>query len=409
MIAFLKFLRGYLRIKLWGFSPERFLNLCSNKGILLWDIEGKGDSYEMCISLSNFYRLRPIAKKTGTRVAILQRYGLPFLVPVLLKRKIFITGLVLTVAFWIGSSYFIWDIDLVGNYQITEDVFEGFLKEEHVSIGMAKNKLDIGMLEKQIRRKFSQVTWTSVKLTGTRLEISIKENDAPIVKEEEQDSSGRDLESEYDGVIVSMIVRNGVPMVKIGDTVEKGQILVNGKVPVYNEDGTVREYQYVDADADMMLEHTVNFRETLDSWHIKKEYTGRSKKNYYLHVGQKEWKLPENRPFFTYDTVVKESRPLLLEKLSIPVYGVVCTHREYQNVEYEYTLEEAKELLSKKLSAFLATLEEKGVQIIEKNVKIDTENNMWVICGEFLVREPVGKSVATKKADETEQPEKTEE
>lgn len=400
MIAFLKFLRGYLRIKVWGFSPERFLNLCSNKGILLWDIEGRGDFYEMCISLKNFYRLRPVVKKTGTRVVILQRYGLPFFVPDLLKRKIFIAGLILTVAFWIWSSHFIWDIDLVGNYQITEDIFDSFLKEESVYIGMPKNRLDIGLLEKQIRRQFSQITWTSVKLTGTRLEISIKENDAPIIKEERKESSGRDLKSEYGGTIISMIVRNGVPMAKIGDTVEAGQLLVDGKVPVYNEDGTIREYQYVDADADIILEHTITERETLDSWYIKKEYTGRSKKKYYLHIGNKQWKLPENRPFFTYDTIIKESRPLILEKLSIPVYGVVCTHREYQNVEYDYSRKEAEELLSKKINAFLATLEEKGVQIMKKNVKIDNESNMWVVCGEFVVQEPVGKSVPTEKTGE---------
>ena len=38
MVELLKNLKGYLRIKVWGFSPERFINLCGNKDILLWDI-----------------------------------------------------------------------------------------------------------------------------------------------------------------------------------------------------------------------------------------------------------------------------------------------------------------------------------------------------------------------------------
>ena len=103
MLRILQFLKGYVRMKIWGVSPERFLNLCSNKNLLLWDISKDGDAYIMCISLKAFLQLRPIARKTGVRVVVLQRYGLPFLLPGLLKRKIFVAGLVLCVIFWMVS------------------------------------------------------------------------------------------------------------------------------------------------------------------------------------------------------------------------------------------------------------------------------------------------------------------
>ena len=73
MIEILKYLRGYVRIKVWGFSPERFMNLCSNKQILLWDIVREGDVYYMNINLRGFRQLRPIVKKTGTRAVIWER------------------------------------------------------------------------------------------------------------------------------------------------------------------------------------------------------------------------------------------------------------------------------------------------------------------------------------------------
>lgn len=119
------------------------MNLCSNKDILLWDIVRDGEVYYMNITLKGFFKLRPIAKKTGIRVAVLQRYGLPFFLPKLLKRKVFLAGLLLTVAFWIWSSTHIWDIELEGNYQITQDVFNRFLKDNQVSEGMRKELLDI--------------------------------------------------------------------------------------------------------------------------------------------------------------------------------------------------------------------------------------------------------------------------
>ena len=393
MVKLLKYLRGYLRIRLWGFSPERFMNLCSNREILLWDITKEGDEYVMCISLRSFYRLKPIVKKTGTRVAILERYGLPFLLPKLLKRKTFLAGFLFTILFWIGSSLFIWDIELVGNYQITEDMFQSFLMEQNVKVGMRKEKLDIESLEKDIRKAFSQVTWTSVKLSGTKLEISIKENDAPIIVEQNENGGGKDLVSECDGVIVSMIVREGVPKVAIGDTVEPGTILVEGSIPVYNEDTTVREYQYVQSDADIMVEHTRTFQEKLPFDYIKKEYTGRTKKKYFLRFGEKKLAMPENQPFLVYDSLIKESCPLAFEKLGIPLFWGSYTHREYQNVECEYTLEQAETILNEKLNTFLITLEEKGVQIMKKNVKIDTSGGMWVIDATLQVRELVGKCV----------------
>lgn len=69
---------GICEIRVWGFAPQRFINLCSNKGILLWNIEKQDDVYIMCVSLESFYRLRSIARKTKVRVVISERYGLPF-------------------------------------------------------------------------------------------------------------------------------------------------------------------------------------------------------------------------------------------------------------------------------------------------------------------------------------------
>lgn len=399
MVRLLKYLRGYVRIRVWGFSPERFMNLCSNRGILLWDIVRKGDTYSMCINLGNFWELRPIAKKTGTRVAVLERYGLPFFLPKLFRRKVFVAGLILTVAFWLLSSLFIWDIRLEGNYQITEDVFGEFLEEQQVRVGMRSEELDIEALEKEIRRRFPQVTWASAKLNGTRLQIDIKENDAPIIIEKPQTAEGMDLVSEYGGTIVSMIVRSGVPKAAIGDVVEQGAVLVEGRVPVYNEDATVREYRYVNADADIVLEHVTNHIITIPCDYVKKEYTGREKKSYYLKFGEKSFRLPEERPFLVYDSLFRESRTAAFEKLNIPVFWGSVTHREYQNVEYCYTPEEAKAILNQKLMVFLASLEEKGVQIIEKNVRIDTDGSAWAAAGEFLVREPVGMGTETIKTD----------
>lgn len=395
MIGLLKYIKGYVKIKVWGFSPERFMNLCSNKNILLWNIIRDDDVYYMCISLKAFYELRPIVRKTGTRVVILKRYGLPFFVPVIWARKIFILGSVLCVGFWLWSSFYIWNIELNGNYQITQDVFESFLKDQQITVGMKKDELDIETLEKNIRRAFPQVTWTSAKLNGTKLNIDIKENDAPIITAVKEEEGGKDLISEFDGTVVSIIVRSGVPKVAIGDTVEKGTLLVEGKVPVYNEDATVREYQYVASDADITIQHVTVYEERVPYDYIQKVYTGREKKRFFIRFGDKELKMSSEQPFLVSDCVIRENKPALFEKLSVPVFWGTYTYREYQNVEYEYTLEQARTLLENKVNDFIAGLVEKGVKIIDQNIKIDTNNGTWVVNGEFTVVEKAGKKQDT--------------
>ncbi len=404
MLNFMKQTKGYLRIRVSGFSPERFMNLCSNRDILLWDIVQADGGYEMCISLQGFYKLKSVVHKTRTKVVILERNGLPFLMPVMRRRKVFVGGLILAVVFWYLSTWFVWDIEVEGNYHITTNQLEQFLHTQNIKTGMRKEALDISSLEKELRKEFSLITWTSAKLDGTKLVISVKENDAPILSglDLEKNITGTDLVSEFEGRIVSMVVRSGVPKVSVGDMVSAGDILVDGKVPVYNDDGTLRENLLTDADGDIVIEHTRTYQYTLPYHHVSKVYTGREEKQPFVRMGNGfEGKIPMEVSYPVYDCVMRVNRPMLFEKLNIPIFSGSYTYREYQNVECRYTQNEAETILYEKLMGFLATLEEKGVQIIEKNVKIDKGDNGWIMHCEFLVQEPAGKSVITDRGEDT--------
>lgn len=402
MTEWLKRLRGYVKIQVWGFAPQRFINLCSNKGILLWNIEKQDDVYIMCVSLESFYRLRSIARKTKVRVVISERYGLPFFLPHLQRRKAFLAGLVLTVMFWIVSSMFVWDIQISGNCVITDDMIFQFLEQEGIQMGMRKSKLDIGELEKQIRRQFPQVTWTSGRLMGTRLLLELKENDAPIPEDTQGADAiiGRDLVAEYDGVITDMIVRSGIPQVTIGSQVAKGDLLVDGKVPIYAEDGTIREYRMVTADADIRMEHSGHFRIFLPADYILKKYTGREKTGYFMRLGDREWKQARNVSFLQYDSILNTHSMKLLKMFGINGTFGKITYREYQKTEYLRDDSEAKEILQEKISDFLESLGEKGVQIISKDVKIETKCDGWVAHGQLVVQEKVGTQVDTTQKED---------
>lgn len=372
------------------------MNLCSNHHILLWDIARQEDCYTMYISLSDFYKLRPIVKKTGTRAAVLERYGLPFFIRKMRKRKVFALGLPCCLAFLIAMSQFVWAIDFEGNVSITDDVLLDFLAENGVDYGVAKNKVDIEALEAGLRENFDIITWTSARIEGTHFIVKIKENDLAVEEEAEDDKEnwpGSNLVATQDGVVVSILTRQGVPKVTEGTSVQKGDILVSGAVPVMADDGTVREYQFCHADADVALVYEIPVHEEQPLLYEYKNYTNREKKDLFFSLGHKRYilKLGECR-FVKYDTILDSRQLCILNQIYLPFYYGFVVHREYLPVEAVYQEKKAESMLNEALSKNIVSLEEKGVQIIQKDVKIEAVGNMLVMDGYMTVQGNDGKS-----------------
>lgn len=59
----MRYLRGYVKIQIQGYSPERFLNLCSYHHILIWGLAYEDHCYELCMSVRDFKRIRPFCEK----------------------------------------------------------------------------------------------------------------------------------------------------------------------------------------------------------------------------------------------------------------------------------------------------------------------------------------------------------
>ena len=130
--------------------------------------------------------------------------------------------------------------------------------------------------------------------------------------------------------------------------------------------------------------------------YITKYYTGRERTTNYLRIGNKILYISVGKPYFVCDCIVKETQPVFLKKLRIPLFFGNRKYREYQNVEKRYSLEEAKSVLSKINDVFMKSLSEKGVQIIEKDVKIDKSDDFWVLTNNVLIQEKIGNKSITQ-------------
>ncbi len=415
MLHWVQYIRGYVTIKVWGYSTERLLNLCGNHNILVWDIVNHGEYDTMNISVRGFFALKPLLKKTGTRAAVLGKYGLPFFMSKMQKRKVFVAGLLCCLVFWMLTARYIWNIEIEGNYVLTDDVLLDYLEENKIHVSMKKNELQIEELEKALREKYDVITWTSVQLKGTTLLISIKENEMPVYEQNGQPDpeKGTDLIAARSGTVSYIITRSGVPQVALGDTVEKGDVLVSGAVPVYNEDTTVRKYQFTESDADILLRYTESVSVKRDILYEEKKYSGRQKKMVMFGINDKEWNIRLGKiPYDEYDISGEKKQVRLLDRLYLPLFYGTKTIQEYEMVRQKYTEEEMNAAMQEEWNKIISTLDEKGVQITEKNVTIKKNDDNWVLNAHMQLEEAAVQSVPTETepvvADETAEEEEPE-
>ena len=386
--------KGYVRIKAYTQSPERFLNLCAYHKIKVWNLVNKNDIYEMNLSIQDFFRLKSICKKTGTIIQITGKYGLPFFFYRNKKRKAFFIGIFLSFFILFFLSGYIWNIHVEGNVHNSTQSILGYLERIDVHHGASKKKLDCALIAEKLRGEFPNITWVSAKITGSRLLLEIKENDN-IYKEKIPEKGAYDLIADKTGKIVSMVTRKGTPLKKTGELCKKGEILVSGRLDILNDSKEIEKYEYTDADADIYVEYPLEYYQQFSMTYQKPIYTGKQKKGYLLQVGDYYFDFKRKPPWETFDTTTNLKQLYLTENFKLPIFYGSSTDYEYQTGEFVYTEKEAREKVESHLSILLKSLEEKGVQISENHVKINIQKNVCTASGTLLAVEKAGKKAPT--------------
>ncbi len=397
LLRLIKYFRGYVEVALWGYAPERFLNLCSNHDILIWDLCQKGDAYVFKISVDGFRCLKPLLKKSGTHIRISHKNGIPFFFFRYRKRKMLFLSIFACMVILYVLSRFIWKININGNDSVTADSMLQFLEEKNSSYGTPVSQIDCTKLEEEIRSCFKSIIWTSVKREGTTLTVDIQENlsvpsdqaDARLPKEfQNQEQKGFDLLARHDGTIESIYVRKGTPMVQQGDSVKKGDVLVSGALPIYDDSGNLTAYQYCTADADIQLKTEYAYKDSFPARYEQRIYSGNTHTRYGISIGDTYLQIPWKKAGFETYTVMDTRKQLrLCDSFYLPVYFVTRRYEEYETVSAVYSKKEAKDQAGMNLTEFLEKLTQKGVLILEKHVMIRADKNKYTVSGNITVIE----------------------
>lgn len=370
----MKFLRrfwsGSVRIQMTGQSPERFFNLCAASGLDIWDVIFSKGNYIFSMGIRDFFSSKPYAKKAKIRLRIQRKLGLPFFLYKNRKRKLWAAGFICFFMLLYTLSFFVWDIGYQGNVMYTDDELSHFLDTLGIHCGIMKSQVSCEDLEAALRNQYNGITWVSARLSGTKLYVHVKENDVPL-EIPVRDDTPCDLTADVDGTITSMIVRSGIPMVKPGDEVVKGQILVSGAIPITDDGGTVVAEHYVHSDADIIARRTRQETKDISLWHEREEKTGRVRKGLMANIGVHSFVyLLPNFWNTEWRTVTEIRQVRLFGDFYLPVELGLITSQEVCSYDEKYTEKELEELGEAYKNEVAEKLMEKGVQIIENNVKI---------------------------------------
>ena len=398
LLSLIKYFRGYVEVTLWGYAPERFFIFCSNHDILIWDLSREGDICHFKISVRGFRSLKPLLRKSGTHVRIGTKNGVPFFFFRYRKRKILFASIFLCMAVLFTLSRFIWKININGNDSVTNDSILQFLSGQNSSYGTCISDIDCERLEEELRSSFTDIIWTSVRREGTTLTIDVQENltagkqtaaSGQLPEEfKEQKQSGYDLRALHDGMIDSIYVRKGTPLVAQGDQVKKGDVLVSGALPVYDDNGTISAYQYATADADIRLKTDYTYKDQFPVSRQERVYSEKKQHRYGISIGDHYLQIPWKKVSYEKYSVLDERSQLrLCDSFYLPVYFVKREYGEYEIRQMTYTRNEALDYAKENLTAYLKNLTEKGVLILEKNVMIKKGKKKYTVSGSITVLE----------------------
>ena len=379
------YILGFLKISVKGYYIERFINICKNNKITIWNLKRKDNiELKLNVRIKEFKEICKIARKTGCKVKIKNKKGIPFLLHRYKKRKIFIIFLICIMLLIGLSSCFVWNVEIKeeNGYElenIREDIEEAGLK-----IGAFKGKINTKEIINKIRLERKDVAWMGIELKGTNAIVKlVKSDEKPDIIDEDEYCN---IISNKEGIITKISVQNGTANVKVGDTVSIGDILVNGWM-----EGKFTGIRYVHSLAE--IEAKVWYTESVKIPYnvTETKYTGNEEEKYGIKFNNFQINFTKKySKFKIYDTIETENKIKLFSDFYLPISIVKTTYKEQEKIEKTYSVEEAKNIGIKQLEEKLDEKIENKDNIVNKNINTYEQADGVLVYVTYEVLENIG-------------------
>lgn len=379
---------GVVTVQIEGFFTERFINLCKINNVKIWDIRNivKG-VIRFKINIYDFKKLKKIARKTKCKVIIKNKKGLYFTLFKYRKRRFIFFLVLLAIAASITFSTFIWQIEIKGNINVSNDQIINELKNSGIYIG--KNKIGIDKKEviNNFRVRMNEISWIGLQIEGSKAIVEIVEK-TKLDEKDIQNTQFGNIVATKSGLITKIIPENGTAVFKAGSFIEKDTVAIEGTIySKYIDPIKVVAKGFVKADCEYVFEKEYSYEEILRNYINKIRYTVG------ITINSKENMLNYLNKTSKYD-ITKESKYINLfgNDISFDIYK--C--REYEESSITKTKEELIQLSNIDIDNYLnneilpSTI---GGVLVDKNIEVVELEGKIKVVAKYVVNEEIGKFV----------------
>lgn len=381
----LSFISGYLKIVVEGYFIERFINSCVAKNILLMNSSREKSSLLTAnIAISDFKKIRRIAKSTKCRVKIIEKKGMPFIFERYKKRKIFAIFLALILISLIAMSNFVWNIEIKCEDEINTEEIMAILNENGLKIGKLKKDIDTVKIVQKIRLERDDIAWAGLHINGTGATVElIKADKKPELIPENEYCN---IVSNKEGIITKINVQNGTAAVKVGDLIKNGTILVNGFL-----EGKYTGIRYVHANANIEAKVWYSKKEKIEKVQEENVKTGKEENKFSIKFNNFQINFYKTlSKFQNYDTIEEVKKLKIFSDFYLPVEWTKKINYETEKQIRTYSAEELREIYLPKIEQELEEQIGNKDAIVNKQINFEEKETYVVLEVIYEVIENIG-------------------
>lgn len=376
---------GVVTVQIEGFFTERFINLCRTNNVKIWNVRNiTSGLVSFDIYISEFKKLRKIAKKTKCKVKIKSKKGIYFFAFKYRKRKLFIILAILLIISVCTFSNFIWNIKIVGNERVDSETIYKSLKDSGFKIGKLKVGTPKSEIANKVRADIPEISWLGIDFSGTTAYVKVIEK-TKISDENIQENANGDIVAIKNGIITKIIPENGTALYKEGSYVEEGMKLIEGKI--YSK---ILEERAVSAKGIVMANVEYSFEKEYYYNIFEKMYNNKKRWSVGITINSKEYMINYLNKSLKYDKIKKSKG---LNVFGMEISFDLYSFDEYTEVEKIVSKDEIMKIASDDADSYLkdsiipncknGTLVNTFTDIVEKDDKI--------ICkSKYVVNEQIG-------------------
>lgn len=335
-LNFLRLFRGTVTFEAHGVFFEKFLSLCAQQEIPVFSPKRKDEVLTASVNASDYRKLKKPAKKAGLRLHIREKHGIPFFISRYHARLGIVFGIIAFLCILTILSNFLWSVKIIGIENASENEILAQLESLGLKTGRYIPSIDVRELEQRFLLQNDQISWIAININSSVAEIRVHERvDSPefFLK----DDTPCDIVACETGVIRYMEVYTGQPMVKSGDTVTEGELLISGITE--NSKGNT---DFVHARGKVLASvwETATFDVNLTQTY--RSDTGQKKTFYKVKIFGREIPLyfSENVSFDAYEET--QDIPLSIFGFSLPISVERRTKIGYETLQEEWSEDAAK-------------------------------------------------------------------